>query len=1195
LRTAATGSWQRPFFSGVCLSLSLGLAVFATTGIVAAPSGPKKPAARKPPPAGALKTPPAALRELAPPSPPAPPAPPARSPAPAQVPAVPAPSAEAVEFFERKVRPVLVESCYACHSASTPKPMGGLRLDSRAALLKGGVRGPAVVPGDPEKSPLIQAVEYHDPRLQMPPKGRLPEEKVAALVQWVKMDAPWPSAGGQGSGVRGRGKATASTVPHPPSPVPQRHWSFQPLKRPPLPAVKAKGQVQSPVDRIILAKLEAAKIPPAPPADRRTLIRRVTYDLTGLPPTPAEVEAFVNDRSPDAWAKVVDRLLASPHFGERWARHWLDLVRFAETDGHEYDFDKPGAWQYRDYVIRALNADVPYDQFVMEHVAGDLLPQPRRDPADGTNQSVVGTGFWWLGEGKHSPVDLREDEAERIDNQIDVLSRGFLGLTVSCARCHDHKFDPISTKDYYALSGFLKSSRYHLAAINSPERAASAIQELEALQTKLRPLLLERAGHLSSARIAALEANPQAASAKALEEPLYPWIALAGVEPQRFTEERKALAKRLRDLVQQRHQEASARIVFEDFDRGSYAGWFASGEAFGSAPGPEKWTVSADGGRIESLVGRGVADSGRLSGRLQGVLRSKTFTIEKRKIFYRLAGQNAKVNLIIQGFQRIRDPLYGRLTLAVQNPSPAWHVQDVSKWNGHRAYIEIVDPGSGWIAADQVLFGDGGPPAPAPNPLVTRIVEDPTVFSPGVLAQRYLTLLRESVRLWTAGQLDGALAQARLDLVDWLLRSNLTPPPSSVCEPAGGVAVIAALQEQRGRAEASIPEAVRVMAMADGSPEEDRVHIRGSVRNLGEVAPRGFLAVLAGGKQPPLADGSGRLDLAKRMSAHPLLARVIVNRVWGHLFGEGIVRTPDDFGARGERPTHPELLDWLAGYFVAGNGEMGKRGNGKPAQGNEAMRKWGNGGDPKRAAISSLPHFPISSPKPWSLKNLIRLLVMSTTYQRSSQSAIRNPQSAIGSSQSRDPQNRLLHHMPMRRLEAEAVRDAILAVSGRLDRRMFGPGVLPHLTPFMEGRGRPGQSGPLDGDGRRSVYINVRRNFLTPMFLAFDYPVPFTTMGKRSISTVPAQALTLMNNPFVIGQAEVWAKRVLAEPDLAPKDRIVRMYETAFARPPSTDELSAALAFLEEQDRRYGAASDPRSWADLCHVLFNTKELIFIN
>jgi hypothetical protein len=382
------------------------------------------------------------------------------------------PTPEQAEFFETKVRPVLVEHCYKCHSAETKKePKGGLRVDGRARLLQGGDGGPAVVPGDPARSKLVEAVRYANPDLQMPPKAKLPAAVVADLEKWVKDGAHWP------------GDAAAAPAGKSEFDLHKRkaeHWAWQPVRPQSPPPVRDANWPSDPVDRFVLAKLEAKGLKLAPPAAKHVWLRRVTFALTGLPPTPEEVAAFQADDSPEAFARVADRLLASSHFGERWGRHWLDLVRYAESRGHESDPDIPNAHQYRDYVVRALNADVPYDRFVQEHIAGDVLDR-RLDPKTGANEAVIGTGFWHLGEEVHSPVDVRQDQADRLDNRIDVLTKAFLGLTVSCARCHDHKFDAISTKDFYALYGLLEGSGYRQVRIDGWEqnrKVAAALAKL---------------------------------------------------------------------------------------------------------------------------------------------------------------------------------------------------------------------------------------------------------------------------------------------------------------------------------------------------------------------------------------------------------------------------------------------------------------------------------------------------------------------------------------------------------------------------------------------------------------------------------------------------------------------------------------------------------------------------------------------
>ncbi len=385
------------------------------------------------------------------------------------------PTPEAAEFFEKKIRPVLIESCWKCHSAEAKKLKGGLRLDSRAGLLKGGDTGPSLVPEHPEKSKLIEAVGYKNADLLMPPKGMLAPAVIADLTKWVQMGAPWP-----GSETSTGDKKDAFDL----AKRKREHWAWQPIRATPPPAVKNTTWARSPIDTFLLARLEQAKLAPARPAERRTWLRRITFDLTGLPPTVEESNAFLSDNREGACERVVDRLLAAPRFGERWGRHWLDLVRYGETRGHEFDPVLPNAYQYRDYVIRALNADVPYDQFVQEHIAGDLLPAPRLHPAEKFNESILGTGFWLLGEEVHSPVDIRQDQADRFDNRIDVMTKTFLGLTVSCARCHDHKFDAISSRDYYALFGFLESSNYRLARFDSREHNRAVARDMEALKDR---------------------------------------------------------------------------------------------------------------------------------------------------------------------------------------------------------------------------------------------------------------------------------------------------------------------------------------------------------------------------------------------------------------------------------------------------------------------------------------------------------------------------------------------------------------------------------------------------------------------------------------------------------------------------------------------------------------------------------------
>jgi hypothetical protein len=921
-----------------------------------------------------------------------------------------------VEFFEKKVRPILAANCTSCHGAIKQK--GGLRLDSKAAFAKGGDNGAAVVPGDAATSLLVKLVRYDDD-IKMPPKGKLSDADIATLTAWVTGGAPWPEDGaaagaGPAAGFDLRARARAQ-------------WSFQPVVRPPVPALPAApAAYPNPIDRFLLAKLQDNKLSFAPPADKRVLLRRLYFDLTGLPPSAAEIEAFLKDESADAYETVVDRLLASPAYGERWARHWLDLARYAETYGHEFDFEIAEAWRYRDYVVRAFNADLPYDRFLTEQLAGDLLPTQRRDPKTGANESRLPPRVGGRGESLHSPVDSRQDYADRIDNQIDVFGKTVLGLTLGCARCHDHKFDPISAKDYYSLFSVLSSTRYSRTDVGDPAATIRLLDELKQLRAKAVTV----------------------AASVPVEKPT----------PEKDGWRAKAVA-------------------FERFDAGWRQRWDACGLAFRPA------------------AGDGYPHSGREVRQLSGELRSPTFTIGHRYLAVRVAGREARARLILNGIQLIQDPIYGGLSKPINHGEEfRWLVFDLKMWQGQPAYIELLDEGPGYVAIREAWFAETPPPA------------DPV--------------------------------------------EKATLPEA----PVGDSAEPKAVAERIREIEARIPAPQRAVTCRDGTGHSERVFIRGNPKTLGVEAPRAFLEAFA---RPPFGgSGSGRLHLAEAVAdpSNPLVARVMVNRLWKHHFAEGIVRSPDDFGRQGQPPTHPELLDWLAAEFV----------NPTTAAG------WLEG-----------------KPQPWSLKHLHRLIVLSAAYRQSSHADAGSPAAMV------DPLNKLLHHQNVRRLEAEAIRDAMLSVSGRLDRTMGGPGVMPFVTEHTVGRGKP-PSGPLDGNGRRSLYLAVRRNFLNPMFQAFDFPTPFSSIGRRSVSNVPAQALVMLNNPFVLQQADLWAKRVLAGAEKNVEGRIRAMYEAAFGRPPSATELAASTEFVTAQTAEYGKPDNVKAWTDLAHVLFNAKEFIFV-
>jgi hypothetical protein len=1104
-----------------------------------------------------------------------------------------APAAADVEFFEKKVRPVLVEHCFPCHSAGAPKVKAGLLLDSRANLLKGGDNGPAAVPGQPERSRLVEAIHYQNVDLRMPPRGKLPDTAIADLTAWVKQGAPWPGE-----------KMTASAIPNAEFDLQKRkreHWAWQPIQKHVPSTVKNTAWPCAGVDAFVLAKLEEQGLAPAQPAERRTLIRRVYFDLVGLPPTPEQVQRAVADKSERWLEKLVDELLASPHFGERWGRHWLDLVRYAETRGHEYDFPLPNAYQYRDYVIRALNADVPYDRFVTEHVAGDLLATPRLHPVERFNESILGTGFWFLGEETHSPVDIRQDQADRFDNRIDTFGKTFLGLTVACARCHDHKFDAISARDYYALFGFLESCSPRLVRFDAQLPNRSLAADLATARNRLRPVVqrslseLFRPGvnraaeYLLAARESVLSPHVSCASfaearkldpavlerwvtclcaaAKDERDPLHAVAKLVGDADTKDAEQLAARVKLARDAFRKRASDSAKGLqggaVIVDY-RGALRPdqWLPDDVTFGLRPirtgelrvaqkdGMPRLSFSEFAAAAKDAFWDGIkpaagceTDAGALGGipRAGRTIRTPAFTLTGNKLYYLVKG-TFTVYAAVDQHLLVNGPLHGQLVHTVKagdNWQWIWH--DLTPYKGQRCHVEFIAHQGADFSLALVTQGDRDPVfVSPPNTLVQELFDEngKNAASIEAVAKGYQRLLQETLERLSADKVIGTPDAAdRAGLANWLMRHAdlFGIDPKRVVDAAAPLISKEAALAGRMKTESRL-----ALAMLDGNGQDENVFIRGSPKAPGQLVPRRFLEALAGPEPMRAESGSGRLELARQMTdpaLDPLLPRVLVNRVWHHLFGRGIVASVDNLGVLGERPTHPELLDYLADRFVR---------------------------------------------EGWSIKQLIRELVLTRTYQMSA-----HPDAGDAA----DPQNLLLHRMHMKRLEGEAIRDAILCISGRLDRRPFGPSVSVYLTPFQDGRGRP-DSGPLDGDGRRSVYLAVRRNFLSSFLLAFDTPIPFSTVGRRTVSNVPAQALILMNDPFVQQQAEVWAKRVLADSG-PPEERIRTMYEAAFSRLPTQAESATCRAFFRWQ-ADFGN-NELNSWTNLAHVLFNAKQFIFVD
>lgn len=1079
-------------------------------------------------------------------------------------------NAEESEFFERSVRPVLATHCYGCHGAEKQK--AGLRLDHGSFVAAGGETGAVLVVGDPAASRIVEAISYRNVDFQMPPKGKLPDEAIAALEEWIQRGAYWPDEPAP------TGAPTVEAFDLEARKA--AHWAWQPIASPDPPPVQDTAWPRGPVDNFILARLEEEGYAPAPEADRRTLMRRLYFDLTGLPPAPEAIDAYVADESPDAYENLVDELLASEHFGERWGRHWLDLTRYADTYGHEQDYPIRHAYEYRDYVIRALNADVPYDQLVTEHLAGDLLPAPRRNPDQGFNESILGTGFLYMHQATHAPVDVRIDQADRIDNQIDVVSKAFLGMTVACARCHDHKFDAISTKDYYALAGFMRSTR-QLEAFISPdgEKDTEHAAVLGAIQERGTRLIKqgfhsaaadtsEVADYLKAtcavwgaltgalddgaeeaitldAGAAAIQAVADARdlkpsqlkhwmrrvfsdSAQKSSDPFYAW--------RRVLEEGDDALAALQNVA----PGEESGLVFADFNSPeALAGWTAHGPAFENAlTTDETWFVDRSHAR---LAKQGAVHSGLASDAFEGRLRSRDFTIDHDSMHFHAAGRNAQIRIVIEGYSlREFNGLLFESTLVDVNSGPdfQWYqsIQGLGKHKGRQAYLEFRDEGDGWLAVDEIRFGNGQPIEFEDAGLVPALMADGIPSSAQELAERYAVAASDALTAWVSDSASGS----QIDLADALLGSDLID--------LGRVdnRLARLVDDYRDESDA-LSQPMRALTATEGTPQEEHVHLRGNYKTQGDIVPRRFLEAL-GGEVEGDASGSGRLALARRMFSEedPLPARVMANRVWMHLFGRGIVPSVDNFGVLGAKPSHPELLDYLAHKFRA------------------------NG---------------------WSIKGLIRELVLSQTYRMQS-----TPVNAVA--EERDPDNVLLHHMNRRRLEGESIRDAVLAAAGTLDDTMYGAPVPAYISPYSEGNRRPEISGPEDGDRRRSIYMEVRRNYLTPMLLAFDFPTPDTTRGFRGASNVPAQALMLMNSPFVVEQAEALAGELIGQ-ESSTSARINLLYERALGRAATDGESGKLEDYIAAQAQQYGltpeeARNDIRVWTDLCHVMFTLKEFIFL-
>ena len=927
------------------------------------------------------------------------------------------PTKEGLEFFEKNVRPILSDRCYECHSANKNSSKGGLILDSHDGAYKGGDEGPAVVPGNLEKSLLIKAVRYTDPEFSMPPKktgGKLPDDKIAILEEWVKMGAPMPVGGAvKLTGLTGKAR---------------EHWAFQPVTKPTVPEVKNRAWVKTPIDAFVLAKLEAKGLQPNPAASPESFLRRVSYDLIGLPPTSEQVDTFekavqaaqvadtmaLRSGKPAVaveavYAKQVDSLLASPHYGERWARHWLDTARYSDTRGLQVDqgdslfkdYRFAYAWTYRDYVINSMNEDKPYNNFIVEQLAADRIPGISPD-----DPRLAALGFLTVGKRFDDPNDI-------IDERIDTTTKAFLGLTVSCARCHDHKFDPIPIKDYYSLHGIFAST---VEPLHHPTIAASSKTAAAA-----RTDFTKRLGQLQDEQVA-------------------------------------GFFRYMRETRARYDKEMAGRLMIASVRRGSSeAGEFS-----------DRYKIDLQND-VDFAAMRIQKDS-PITGPFYAVAQVPVVYFAERApiaIKEALADTDHPVNPIIAAALRDLKPK------TLHDVAAAYQ----KAYNENKAAIlahlaVLAKPGDGWKKTSPAIAEMTGYPWAIPS--YDEVFDNEDMIS---------------------------LFSTRKFCADWQNRP--------IYGGIGNRAPVAYFRHTRiNELRLSHPGAPgEAMVVQDSeAPKDSYVFKRGDKNNKGDIAPRQFLDILSKGERRPYVDGSGRYEFAQSIATkdNPMTARVAVNRTWMKHFIEGFVLTADDLGNMSEKPSHPELLDYLATDFME------------------------NG---------------------WTMKRLHRMIVMSNVYRLDSDPTA-NP--LVVKKGPIDPLkvdagNRLLWRGNLRRLDFESIRDSMILLTGKLNPTVGGQPANITDEPFSY---------------RRSLYGYVDRSRLSDTLSQFDYGDPDQANSKRNSTIVPQQALYFMNNALSVEVARAVSARKDVVNAMSEDQRIVAMFRCMFQRRPSTSEIRVAQEFL---------------------------------
>ena len=990
-------------------------------------------------------------------------------------------------WFESKIRPLLVDRCYECHSEKKHK--GDLRLDSKAAWQKGGESGAVITPGNPDTSLLIKAVRYTDKELQMPPKKQLAAADIALLEQWIKMGAPDPR----------EGNAVAKGVD---MAAGRKHWAFQPVGNPQPPILENDKASHSELDCFVLARLQKEGLKSNPQADRRTLIRRATFDLTGLPPTPAEIENFLRDQSPNAFATLIDRLLASPAYGERWGRHWLDVARYADTAGDGADYPVRESIKYRDWVIGAFNADQPFDQFVREQIAGDILA--RTGPADQYARRVTATGFLAVGKRygyKPSPDYQHLDFADAIDS----VGRSLLGLSIGCARCHDHKFDPITSADYYALYGIFQSTTWAFPGGEEQKRPSQ-------FPSLLPPDEAGRRDQAKAAELAKMDAE------------------ISRMKSDRSALDGKSFA-------------GGVDLAFEGQTLGKppAAPWLSVGQNTVIAEAQSPFVHTHPPGTRGVRLGSGHPTEG-----VRYVFAHPLHATPGKQMHFTIDFRTVAPASKTGAYRfYLGRGVVQSLAVEFSITASEFALKNGEKWEVVRKLV----PGT-WYTLNVALD-----PAKKTYSGVVGAANDLTPFQDRMLGANW-DGIADTFICDAMGHVKETAPERDLDNLGLQETAFAAPGSAPVAAPVFPPdwkdrltkldAEIAAKTKHRDAEALKNPYEV-AYGVSEGAPVNAHIQKRGEPDKLGDEVPRRFIEILGGDTLPPGSKGSGRMELAQWMTrpTNPLTARVFVNRVWQWHFGQGLVTTPSDFGMRGELPSHPELLDWLASKFIASG---------------------------------------------WSVKALHRLIMQSKTYQLASDDDAGNLKV--------DPANRWLWRYTRQPLDAESIRDAMLAISGRLDKSIPGTHPFPQVETWGFTIHKPFHA--VYDSNHRSVYLMVQRNGRNPFLALFDAADPNLSVAQRMPTTTPSQTLFLMNSPFVHEQSETFAQSLLTASMDEPA-RIRLAFETTDGRLPSEAEVSDAMDFLSSYRKKLadlGTPSDKQpvaAWAALARVLLTRNSFLYVD